>query len=82
MKNEYGKRQDYEHDTLASGVYRISDFRTANCYLVVGNEKAMLIDMGTGVGDLKGFIRTITPLPLIVVATHGHVDHIGGCGQF
>jgi len=82
MKKEFGKRQDYEYETLTTGVYRISDFKTANCYLVVGTEKAMLIDTGTGIGDLKGFIRTLTSLPLIVVATHGHVDHIGGSGQF
>lgn len=82
MKKEYGKRQDYECETVATGVYRISDYKTANCYLVLGTEKAMLIDMGTGIGDLKGFIRTLTLLPLIIVATHGHVDHIGGCGQF
>lgn len=73
---------DYECEQISSDIYRISDFGTANCYLVIGTEKAMLIDMGTGLGDLKGFIHTLSSLPLYIVATHGHTDHIGGCGQF
>lgn len=52
-------------------------------YLLVGPEKAMVIDTGYGVGDLKGLIREIIgDMPLIVVVTHGHPDHAQGNAQF
>ncbi|MDD3337579.1 MAG: MBL fold metallo-hydrolase [Lachnospiraceae bacterium] len=31
---------------------------------------------------MKGYVRTITDLPLMVVNTHAHLDHIGGDFQF
>lgn len=53
------------------------------CYLVVGPEKAMLIDTGFGVGDLKGLAEELSGnKPLIVVNTHPHPDHSYGNCQF
>ena len=52
------------------------------CYLLVGSEKAMLIDCGAGTKDLRPTIRKIIGTKeLIVVLTHGHLDHFGG-GRF
>ena len=52
-------------------------------YLVVGPEKAMLIDTGFGVGDLKGLVKEIIgDMPLYVVNTHAHFDHAYGNFQF
>ena len=52
-------------------------------YLLVGPEKAMLIDTGFGVGDLKGLVRElIGDMPLMVVNTHAHFDHAYGNCQF
>ena len=52
-------------------------------FLVVGPEKAMLIDTGFGIGDLKGLVKEITGgLPLYVVNTHAHFDHCYGNCQF
>jgi hypothetical protein len=31
----------------------------------------------SGIGDLKGYVRSLTPLPLTVVNSHGHFDHAG-----
>jgi len=67
---------------IADGIYLINEFDGTNCYLLVGSEKALLIDTGTGFCDMKAAVRQITDLPLTVIATHGHVDHIGGAGQF
>jgi glyoxylase-like metal-dependent hydrolase (beta-lactamase superfamily II) len=52
-----------------SGVY---------CYLVVGEEKALLIDTAYGAGNLREFVEEITDKPITVVNTHGHFDHTGG----
>lgn len=53
---------------------------TVSCYLLIGEEKAMLIDTAYGLGNLRAFVEKITTLPLIVVNTHGHLDHSGGNG--
>ena len=48
------------------------------CYLLIGSEKAMLIDTAYGDGDLRAFVETITDKPVMVCNTHGHFDHTGG----
>ena len=75
-------RTDYPVKKIAENTYMISDFGFANCYLLVGEQKALLIDCGVGIGDLKGAAEKIADKPLVVVGTHGHVDHVGGDGQF
>ena len=51
-------------------------------YLVEGAERAALIDTGSGVGDLKGHIMSLSKLPVVVLLSHGHVDHGMGTPQF
>jgi glyoxylase-like metal-dependent hydrolase (beta-lactamase superfamily II) len=51
-------------------------------YLLTGTERALLLDTGWGVGDLPALAASLTNLPLTVVNTHGHPDHVGGDGQF
>lgn len=52
-------------------------------YLIIGPEKAMLIDTGFGLGDLKGLVDEITGgMPIIVVNTHDHFDHAYGNCRF
>jgi hydroxyacylglutathione hydrolase len=72
----------FEAKAVADRVWCISDHGSDNIYLVAGDEKALLIDTGTGVGDLARYVRSLTRLPLIVVNTHGHPDHVGGNFQF
>ena len=52
-------------------------------YLIIGPEKAMLIDTAYGLGDLKGLVDKITGgKPIIVVNTHEHYDHAYGNCRF
>lgn len=63
--------------------WEMDEFECASVFVLVGKEKAMVIDAGIGIGDLIGAIRmTITDKPLVIVATHGHGDHTGGMGNF
>lgn len=50
--------------------------------LIVGEEKALVIDTGYGIGDYLGYLRGLTDKPLVVVNTHGHIDHASGNSQF
>ncbi len=77
------KRLDAYHEAeeIQNGVYRISEGGFVNMYLVIGSEKALLIDNGCGAGDMIAAVRQLTDKPLIFAATHNHPDHIGAAGQ-
>lgn len=53
-----------------------------NLYLLEGSEKALLIDTGWGVGNLRAYVEKLTDKPIIVVNTHFHPDHSCGNGEF
>ena len=74
--------QFYTVERIHADTYRIDENGAANCYLVIGSEKAMLIDTCWGAGDLKGCVRQLTDKPIIVAVTHRHPDHTTGARQF
>jgi glyoxylase-like metal-dependent hydrolase (beta-lactamase superfamily II) len=45
--------------------------------LIIGSQRAALIDTGLGLADLRKFVAQFTALPVIVLSTHGHLDHVG-----
>lgn len=51
-------------------------------YLLIGEEKAALIDTGLGIDNIKRITDQLTNLPIIVLTTHVHWDHIGSHGEF
>ena len=68
---------------IQKGIYEIDEFDCTEVFVIIGEKRALVIDTGTGIGDLKGMIaERITQLPYDVVATHNHGDHIGGAGWF
>ena len=68
---------------IAEGVYEIDEFDLVSVFVIVGSERALVIDTGTGAGDLRHFIETkITDKPYDVVISHAHGDHNGGAGFF
>jgi glyoxylase-like metal-dependent hydrolase (beta-lactamase superfamily II) len=67
-------------DTFA--IYEPFQFEEAISYLVIAKDKAVVIDTGTGIGNLKQVVSELTRMPVSVVNTHGHWDHIGNNYQF
>ena len=59
-------------------VYLLDDHHDSTGYLVIGSKKALIIDTMNGFEDVKAVARQYTDLPLMVVNTHGHPDHIYG----
>ena len=51
-------------------------------FLMIGKDKAILIDTGLGRDDLKQAVEEITNLPIEVIYTHSDGDHVGGVHQF
>lgn len=64
------------------GIWEIDEFDVASMFLIEGTERALLIDCGMGIGDLKTALRRMTDKPITVVITHGHPDHTGHARQF
>ena len=67
---------------IAKNTYEIGEFDCACEFLIIGEEKALLIDTGMGIGDLRGLVEKLTDKPITLVLSHGHIDHIGGMGWF
>jgi glyoxylase-like metal-dependent hydrolase (beta-lactamase superfamily II) len=52
------------------------------CYLIIGDKRALLFDSGLGIGNLGGVVRRLTSLPVVVLNSHTHFDHVGGNYEF
>ncbi|MFC0625594.1 MBL fold metallo-hydrolase [Kribbella deserti] len=62
-----------------------TNFEGPFSYLLLGAERALLLDTGTGHIDLCAVVEELLgerDLELVVAHTHGHRDHIGGDSQF
>lgn len=72
-------------DRIDSQTFVISEYRhweETHCYLLCGQKKAILIDTGLGVSNIRKIVDGLTKLPVVVATTHVHWDHIGGHQYF
>lgn len=53
-----------------------------NIWHVRGRDRDLMIDTGLGIASLKEAARHLLSKPLTVVATHAHLDHVGGLHEF
>ena len=51
-------------------------------YLIVGEKQALLFDTGMGISDIRTVTGELTHLPIVVLNSHTHDDHVGGNWQF
>src|SRR5246127_3962128 len=51
-------------------------------YLIAGQKQALLFDTGMGIGNLKRIVSRLTSLPVVVLNSHTHDDHVGDNWQF
>lgn len=75
----------YQVYESAEGVYSIVEplqIQETISHLIVGNERALLFDTGIGLVPLKPVVERITSLPVIVLNSHTHYDHVGGNWEF
>ena len=82
MENKQSLTKLYPIVQIRKDTWEIDEFDVASLFLLIGTEKAMLIDTGMGIGDLRGAVERITDKPIIVVHSHGHIDHTGNSRQF
>lgn len=66
-------------------VYAIAEpfnFQEVISYLILGNEKALLFDSGMGLDSMSVLVDQLTDLPIVVINSHSHYDHIGSNHEF
>jgi glyoxylase-like metal-dependent hydrolase (beta-lactamase superfamily II) len=51
-------------------------------YLILGTERAVLLDTGMGIGNIQTEVVQLTSLPVLVVNSHSHYDHVGDDHRF
>lgn len=72
-------------EKIDNKTFSISEYKhweETHMYLLLGEGKALLIDTGLGVSNIKKEIDKLTNLPITVATTHVHWDHIGGHKYF
>ena len=77
---EWFRVEKIDDETFAISEYK--HWEETHCYLLLGTERAVLIDTGLGVANIKSIVDSITALPILVITTHVHWDHIGGHKYF
>lgn len=63
-------------------IYEPNQFEEAMSYLVEGADRAVLIDTGNGIGNIREVAEALTDLPVSVILTHEHYDHVAGAWHF
>jgi len=63
-------------------IYEPHQFEETISYLIVGDKRALLFDTGMGISDLKKVTAELTRLPIVVLNSHTHDDHVGDNWEF
>lgn len=63
-------------------IYEPHQWQEVISYLIVGNKRALLFDTGMGIGSISHLVKQLTPLPVTVLNSHTHHDHVGGNAEF
>lgn len=75
-------QQQFRAERVTEHITRIYAFSSELMYLVEGEERAALLDTGSGIGFVRPLIESLTSKPVTVLLTHGHVDHAMGASEF
>jgi glyoxylase-like metal-dependent hydrolase (beta-lactamase superfamily II) len=72
----------YEPAPGVFAIYEPHQSEEVISYLIVGEKHAALFDTGMGISDIKKVTAELTKLPVLVLNSHTHNDHVGGNWQF
>src|SRR3989344_6241676 len=80
MKNSW-----FTVQKVHQNIYALAEFHhweKVVSYQIIDQTQAFLIDTGMGYESIKLEIAKLTSLPVKVLLTHAHWDHIGGTNEF
>ncbi len=75
----------FEIYRVEPGVFAIAEprqFQEAISWLILGKRQALLFDTGLGMRPIRPVIEVLTRLPVTVLNSHTHYDHVGGNAEF
>jgi glyoxylase-like metal-dependent hydrolase (beta-lactamase superfamily II) len=72
----------YEAAPAVFAIYEPHQYEETISYLIIGDKQAMLFDTGMGISDLRKLTTELTKLPIVVLNSHTHDDHVGDNWQF
>jgi len=78
--DDYFVVEELDSTTFALGEPRY--YQGNYSYLILGARRAILFDAGTGLKNIVPVVRSLTSLPVTVVPSHLHFDHVGALGRF
>jgi glyoxylase-like metal-dependent hydrolase (beta-lactamase superfamily II) len=67
---------------LADGVWQLTEPGHVASWLVVGDDRAALLDTGCGFAPIRPVVEALTDKPIVVTQSHHHLDHVGGTHEF
>ena len=60
----------------------VHSFFQANIFHLRGRDADLVLDFGMGLSSLRGALDLTPGKPVLAVASHGHVDHVGSFHEF
>lgn len=75
----------FEVYEVADGVYALVEpyqYQETISYLITGTDRALLFDTGLGLVRIRPVVEQLTRLPVDVINSHTHYDHVGGNAEF
>jgi glyoxylase-like metal-dependent hydrolase (beta-lactamase superfamily II) len=80
VKNAWFEVYKLPHDVYA--IYEPGQFQEVMSFLILGSDKAVLVDTGMGMGNIKSVTDELTDMEVEVINTHTHFDHLGDNHRF
>ena len=74
-------QQNTTVNKISSNVWAF-DQDMVRSFLIVGSQRALLLDTGAAECDMMALIRSITDLPVLLIHSHGDGDHTANDAQF
>ncbi len=63
-------------------IYEPHQLEEVISYLIVGADRALLFDTGMGISNIQAVVAGLTKLPVSVLNSHTHNDHVGDNWRF
>lgn len=79
---EWYRLSDTGHGVTRIAEPHVDPYYSANLYFVRGRDRDLLVDAGMGILPLKPVLPLTEGKPVLALATHIHVDHVGALHEF